>query len=45
MIVEKTDLEGVLVIDPPTNFKDFRGEYIELYNQRLYKENLKRLRY
>ena len=39
MKVEKTDLEGVLIIDPPTNFRDFRGEYIEIYNQRLYEEN------
>jgi len=37
MKVEKTNLEGVLIIDPPTNFKDFRGSYIELYNDRLYK--------
>ena len=38
MKVEKTELEGVLLIDPPTNFKDFRGSYIELYNERLYKK-------
>ena len=38
MKVEKTNLEGVLMIDPPTNFKDFRGSYIELYNNRLYTE-------
>ena len=34
-----TNLEGVLIIDPPTNFKDFRGSYVEIYNERLYKEN------
>ena len=36
---EKIDLEGVLIIDPPTNFKDFRGSYIVLYNECLYKVN------
>ncbi|MBF0561648.1 MAG: dTDP-4-dehydrorhamnose 3,5-epimerase family protein [Alphaproteobacteria bacterium] len=34
--VTKTKLDGVLQIEPPTNFEDFRGEYIELYNQELY---------
>jgi dTDP-4-dehydrorhamnose 3,5-epimerase len=37
--VDKTDLDGVLIIDPPTNFQDFRGSYIELYNERIYKKN------
>ncbi|WP_341913735.1 dTDP-4-dehydrorhamnose 3,5-epimerase [Ferrovibrio terrae] len=37
MKVEKTPLDGVLLIEPPTNFEDFRGEYIEIYNERLYK--------
>ena len=37
--VEKTDLDGVLTIYPPTNFQDFRGSYIELYNERIYKKN------
>ena len=37
--VKKTSLEGVLIIDPPTNFQDFRGSYVETYNERLYKEN------
>ena len=38
MKVSKTDLEGVMLIelDP---FKDNRGEYIETYNENLYKEN------
>ena len=31
-------LDGVLLIEPPTNFEDFRGEYVELYNEKLYKE-------
>lgn len=38
MNVEKTELDGVLIIDPPTNFKDFRGAYIELYNEKIYKK-------
>lgn len=37
--VEKSNLEGVLIIDPPTNFNDFRGSYIETYNKRIYEEN------
>lgn len=39
MKVAKTNLEGVLIIDPPTNFIDFRGSYIETYNERLYKKH------
>jgi dTDP-4-dehydrorhamnose 3,5-epimerase len=39
MQVEKTKLEGVLKITPPTMFEDFRGEYVETYNERLYHEN------
>jgi len=38
MKVDKTDLDGVLIIDPPTNFQDFRGSYVEIYNERIYKE-------
>ena len=34
--VSKTKLDGVLLIKPPTMFEDFRGTYIELYNQQLY---------
>jgi dTDP-4-dehydrorhamnose 3,5-epimerase len=34
--VEKTKLDGVLVIHPPTQFEDFRGDYVELYNEELY---------
>jgi dTDP-4-dehydrorhamnose 3,5-epimerase len=37
--VKKTNLEGVLIIDPPTNFKDFRGSYVEIYNEPLYKKH------
>ena len=39
MNVNKTGLDGVLIIDPPTNFQDFRGSYVEIYNERIYKEN------
>lgn len=37
MKVEKTTLSGVLRIAPPTNFEDFRGSYVEIYNEALYK--------
>lgn len=36
MEVQKTKLDGVLLITPPTIFKDFRGSYVELYNEELY---------
>lgn len=38
LTVRKTGLDGVLVIEPPTRFEDFRGEYVELYNEPLYRE-------
>ena len=38
MQVQSTKLEGVKLITPPTNFEDFRGSYVELYNHRLYHE-------
>ena len=34
--VKKTDLDGVLLITPPTVFEDFRGSYVETYNEKLY---------
>lgn len=34
--VTKTTLDGVLLIEPPTNFEDFRGSYVEIYNRDLY---------
>ena len=37
MKIEKTELNGVLLITPPTIFEDFRGEYIEIYNKDIYK--------
>lgn len=36
MQVKKTKLDGVLLISPPTIFEDFRGSYVELYNEELY---------
>jgi dTDP-4-dehydrorhamnose 3,5-epimerase len=38
MEVMQTKLEGVLLIKPPTVFEDFRGTYVELYNEKLYTE-------
>lgn len=38
MLVQPTKLDGVKLITPPTNFEDFRGSYVELYNRRLYEE-------
>ena len=38
IIVEKTSLEGVLLIKPVA-FEDHRGEYVELYNEELYRRN------
>jgi dTDP-4-dehydrorhamnose 3,5-epimerase len=34
--VQKTSLDGVLEIFPLTNFEDFRGNYLELYNFKVY---------
>ena len=34
--VSNTQLQGVLLIKPDV-FKDFRGEYVEIYNEELYK--------
>lgn len=34
--ITKSKLDGVLVISPPTNFEDFRGEYVEIYNKEIY---------
>lgn len=34
--VQNTDLEGVKLIIPPTVFEDFRGDYVEIYNEKLY---------
>lgn len=39
MKVQKTALDGVLLIEPPTNFEDFRGSYVEIYNKDIYHEH------
>ncbi len=36
--VETTALDGVLLIEPPTRFEDFRGEYVEMYDEQTYRE-------
>jgi dTDP-4-dehydrorhamnose 3,5-epimerase len=36
MDIKRTYLEGVLLITPPTVFEDFRGSYVETYNEQLY---------
>lgn len=38
MLVEDTKLAGVKMITPPTMFEDFRGSYVEIYNETLYAE-------
>jgi dTDP-4-dehydrorhamnose 3,5-epimerase len=38
MEVMKTKLDGVLLAKPATVFEDFRGTYVEIYNEVLYKE-------
>jgi dTDP-4-dehydrorhamnose 3,5-epimerase len=39
MEVKKTKLDGVLLIKPPTVFEDFRGTYVEIFNEELYRES------
>lgn len=36
--IGKTRLDGVLVIEPVTVFEDFRGVYVETYNERIYND-------
>ena len=36
--VEKTELDGVLLVSPPTQHEDFRGTYVEIYNETLYNQ-------
>ena len=38
MKVSKTSLDGVLTITPPTVFEDFRGTYVETYNDAMYRD-------
>lgn len=35
--VGDTELSGVKLLTPATNFEDFRGSYVELYNRRLFR--------
>jgi dTDP-4-dehydrorhamnose 3,5-epimerase len=35
---KKGKLPGVLVLQPPTVFEDFRGTYVETYNEQAYRE-------
>lgn len=37
--IKKTKLKDVLIIKPLTIFKDFRGQYIETYNNKIYQKN------
>ena len=37
LTIAETKLPGVLLIKPATVFEDFRGSYIELYNEEIYK--------
>ena len=36
--ITRATLDGVLLITPPTIFEDFRGSYVETYNEKLYAE-------
>lgn len=36
--VRRAKLDGVLIIEPPTIFEDFRGAWIEIYNEKMYRE-------
>ena len=38
MKISKTSLDGVFTITPPTVFEDFRGTYVETYNQAIYRD-------
>lgn len=38
MEIGKTQLDGVVVIRPPTIYEDFRGTYVETYNEELYQK-------
>lgn len=38
MIIKTTTLPGILLIQPPTHFEDYRGSYVEIYNRKLYQE-------
>lgn len=35
-LVANSQLDGVSIITPPTIFEDFRGSYVEIYNESIY---------
>ena len=35
--IEKTKLDSVLLVHPPTQYEDFRGDYVEIYNEEIYR--------
>lgn len=37
-MISDTELDGVKLITPPTNFEDFRGTYVEIYNKSIYED-------
>ena len=37
--VTESKLKGVKIIEPSTNFEDFRGTYVELYNKKEFADN------
>jgi len=37
LIIQKTRLDGVMLITPPTIFEDFRGTYVETYSEEIYR--------
>lgn len=39
MKIEKTSLDGVLLITPPVMAEDFRGTNTEIYNSEIYRKN------
>ena len=36
LLTRFTELDGVIEISPSTNFEDFRGSYVEIYNEQLF---------
>lgn len=37
LVVQESELAGVKTIQPSTNFEDFRGSYVEIYNRELFR--------
>jgi len=40
IILEKSSLKGVIIIKQEKSFEDYRGEYVELYNKKMYEKVL-----